>query len=95
MTQEDPDPAPQEPLANKGIWGRGLTMLLILILFGLAQSILAAAALIQFLWMLLTSKKNQPLAEFGEGLGLWLAKAARFEAGTSDDKPFPWSTWGK
>jgi len=83
-----PKPSPES------IWLRGLWMLVVLVLFGLAQSVLGAAALVQFFWMLLSGHRNQPLAEFGDGLANWMAKATRFQTGASDDKPFPWSSWG-
>lgn len=77
------------------IWQRGLFMLVVLFLFGVGQSLLCAAALVQFFWMLFSGKRNDPLAEFGSGLGLWLAKAARFLTAASDEKPFPWTPWAQ
>ena len=75
------------------IWQRGLWMLVVMVLFGLAQSLLVAAALLQFFWMLFGKQRNQPLAEMGDGLARWLAKAARFLTAASEEKPFPWSGW--
>jgi Domain of unknown function (DUF4389) len=75
------------------IWMRGLTMLLIMLCVGLAQSVLYAVAVIQFLWMLIARERNVLLADFGGSLGLWLAESAWFLSGDTDDKPFPWKAW--
>ena len=93
MIEDDKIATPQQPLANKVIWLRGLWMLIFMVLLGLAQTILGAAALIQFFWLLFTGRPNQPLAEFGTGLARWMAAAARFQTAASDEKPFPWAKW--
>ena len=82
-------------MPTPSIWQRGLFMFVVLCLFGLGQSLLGAAALVQFFWMLFSGKRNDPLAEFGAGLSHWLAKAARFLTAASDEKPFPWTPWAK
>ncbi len=81
--------------APENIWMRGLQMLLFAILFGLAETILAVVALVQFLWMLFTRSRNELLVEFGHDLGNWTKDVARFQSGASDDKPFPWRKWDK
>ena len=80
--------------ANKGIWMRGLWMLVLALMFGLAETILAVTAVVQFLWMLITKEKNALLMDFGEDLGNWLSAVARFQSGASEEKPIPWAKWG-
>ena len=70
-------------------WLRGLFMLIFMILFNIAQSLLVACAVVQFFWLLFAKEKNRAVADFGEGLGRWLQAVARFQSGASDDKPFP------
>lgn len=70
-------------------------MIVVMVLFGIAQSLLGAAAVVQFFWLLFSGKPSEPLAEFGTGLSHWLAKAARFLTAASDEKPFPWSKWNQ
>ena len=72
------------------IWMRGLWMLILALLFGLAEAVLVAFAFLQFLWMLFTKEKNGFLADAGETIGKWLHAVARFQAGTTEEKPFPW-----
>ena len=54
------------------IWLRGLFMVIFAILFNIAQGLLVACAVAQFLWMLFAKEKNRAVADFGEGLGRWM-----------------------
>lgn len=85
---------PEDFAAPDNIWMRGLWMIVMAIMFGLAQSILGVTALVQWLWMLVTKKKNGLLVEFGDDLGLWMHDVARFQTGVTESKPFPWKRWG-
>lgn len=92
-TREITPPGGLPPLPEN-IWLHGLTMAVLVVLVNLAQLLIGVTGLIQFLWMLIAKERNAALAEFGEGLGRWLATAARFVGGASDARPFPWSRWG-
>jgi len=80
-------------LRDRKIWIRGLQMLIFAVLFGIAETVLLVATVIQFGWMLVYGERNKPLARFGEALAKWLADVARFQTGASEDKPFPWAGW--
>lgn len=91
-----PDPKSKTPNAaddKRAVWARGGWMLVLLILFSMAQMLLVATAIFQFGWMLFTRKKNPNITDFGTKLGNWMAKTARFQAVASEEKPFPWSAW--
>ena len=83
------------PVDTPNIWLHGLSVLVIMACIGLAQSVLYAVAIVQFLWMLITRERNGFLVDFGRSLGLWLAEAAWFLSGDTDEKPFPWKAWPK
>jgi hypothetical protein len=72
---------------------RGLFMLLFAIAFSIAQVVLNVVAVVQFLWLLATSRPNRFVLRFGTSLSVWLADIARFQCCASDDKPFPWKDW--
>lgn len=77
---------------SKAIWLRGLWMLVLAVLIGAAATVLHVVTLLQFILMLTDHGKPNPrVAAFGTSLGAWLAKAARFQTGSSEDKPWPWS----
>ncbi|MCP5038821.1 MAG: DUF4389 domain-containing protein [Rhodobacteraceae bacterium] len=79
---------------DQNIWMRGLFMIILAILFGLGETVLAIGAVIQFIWMLVKGEKNQPIADFGEEMADWLARVARFQTGSTEEKPFPFTKWG-
>jgi hypothetical protein len=78
---------------RQAVWMRGLFMLLLAIAFSIAQLVLNAVAVVQFLWLLFTGGPNGFLTRFGASLSAWLAESARFMTCASDDKPFPWRQW--
>lgn len=72
---------------------RGLFMLLFVFFFGVAETLLALLAVLQFLWLIVTGRPNEMLRRFGASLALWMAEAGRFQACASEEKPFPWKPW--
>ncbi|MEE9428786.1 MAG: DUF4389 domain-containing protein [Paracoccaceae bacterium] len=89
---------PEEPKSGtespESIWMRGLMMVILALMFALAETILGVVAVVQFLWMLFNKEKNALLMDFGRDIGNWLRDVALFQAGTTDEKPFPWAKWG-
>lgn len=81
------DEEPKENLIMRGLW-----MLIIAMMIGFAQSVLAFVTLLQFILMVFNNRKpNTQLAWFGQSLGDWVAKAARFQTAASEEKPWPWT----
>jgi hypothetical protein len=78
---------------TSNVWKRGIIMLLFLFCFGIAQWVLYALTVVQFLWMLINGERNAFLATFGRSLGLWLAEMAWFLSGDTEERPFPWRPW--
>ena len=82
---------PPEPEAD-GLWWRLLWSVIMWALISLAGSLLVASTVVQFIIMVVNKgKPNAEIAWFGQGLGSWLAKAARYQTAASEDKPWPWS----
>lgn len=81
-----------EPKEPDNMLQRLIYMILIAIMISLAQTVLGVVTVIQFVIMLVNNKeKNERLAEFGTDLGIWVAKAARYQTAASEVKPWPWS----
>ena len=81
-----------EPKEEDNLLIRLVYMVLIAIMISIAQTILSVATLLQFIIMLLNKKEpNERLAEFGTDLGIWVAKAARYQTAASNVKPWPWT----
>lgn len=83
----------EQPEAEKdGLLTRLVYMIVLWLMLSLAQTVLTLATVVQFIIMALQQgKPNERLADFGTDLGIWMAKAARFQTGASDVKPWPWT----
>ena len=77
---------------RRDIMIRGFQILVLVMMFNLAITFVAFLAFIQFFWMLITQQKNTFLADLGIILKNWFGEAIDFLLGTSDSKPFPWSS---
>ena len=81
-----------EPEQPDNMVQRFIYMMLIAIMISLAQTVLGVATVVQFVVMLVDKKQpNERLADFGTDLGIWIAKAARFQTAASNVKPWPWT----
>lgn len=81
-----------EPDRTDNLLERLIYMILIAIMISVAQTVLGVMTVIQFVIMLVSNKQpNERLAEFGTDLGIWIAKAARYQTAASNVKPWPWT----
>ena len=81
-----------EPEEQESLLLRLVYMVLIWAMLSIAQTVLTAVTVIQFIIMLVNNREpNARLAEFGTDLGVWIAKAARFQTAASEVKPWPWT----
>jgi hypothetical protein len=82
----------QPEAAREGMAMRLLHMVIIAVMLSLSQTVLTLLTVVQFVVMLVNSgQRNQRLADFGTDLGIWMAKAARYQSAASDVKPWPWT----
>ncbi|WP_281955479.1 DUF4389 domain-containing protein [Pseudophaeobacter arcticus] len=80
-----------EPEEQEGLLTRLLYMILIAVMISVAQTVLATATVLQFIVLAVTKEPNERLADFGTDLGIWIAKAARYQMVASNVKPWPWT----
>lgn len=82
----------QDGPGRDGIGMRLIYMLLIAFMLSIAQTVLTVITVVQFIIMLVnTGERNARLADFGTDLGIWMAKAARYQSAASEVKPWPWT----
>src|SRR4029079_7830499 len=96
IEQATSNPVTEQRKASFGdsaVWMRGLYMLLLVLAFGVAQTLLCVTAIAQFLWLLFAGEANSTIAQFVASLSRWLADTARYLSCASDAKPFPWAPW--
>lgn len=94
MDKTDPnepvEEAPKVDYENLGL--RLVAMVIVWVMMSMAQTLLGLMTVLQFIIMLVNRREpNEQLAEFGTTLGVWMAKAARFQTGASEVKPWPWT----
>ena len=76
----------------ESLWLRLVNMVIIALLISMATTLLSLMTVAQFLIMLFSNREpNEQLAEMGDTMGMWLAKAARYQLATSEVKPWPWT----
>lgn len=76
----------------ESIWMRLINMVIIAVLLSMASTLLGLMTIAQFLIMLFNKRQpNEQLGELGTTMGVWMAKAARYQTGASEVKPWPWT----
>ncbi|MEL6607860.1 MAG: DUF4389 domain-containing protein [Pseudomonadota bacterium] len=84
--------APRDGKTSEGLFMRLVYMIMIWLMLSLASTLLTAITVLQYLIMLINQgAPNERVADFGTDLGIWIAKAARYQTAASDEKPWPWS----
>ena len=63
--------ARKSSFGDTAVWMRGLYMLLLVLAFGVAQTLLCVTAIAQFLWLLFSGEANSQLTQFGSSLSRW------------------------
>ncbi len=85
----------KENVANTNTWGRALFMILFGIIYSVAEMVLVAVIVIQFLFVLFTSEKNRRLLNFGKELSTFIYQVFLFLTFNTEEKPFPFADWPK
>lgn len=74
-------------------WKRALFMLLYTILYSVAEVVLAAVVVFQFLSMLFTGRSNEALLKFGKSLSQYIYEIMLFLTFNSEDHSYPLGEW--
>ena len=76
----------------ESMWMRLISTIIVGVLMGFAQSLFWVIAVAQFIIMLVNKREpNEQLSEFGTTMGVWMAKAIRYQTAGSEVKPWPWT----
>lgn len=85
----------REHVKQTSTWTRGLYIVLFSILFNLAEIIIAAVVVFQFLHTLFTGKPNPRLLTFGQSLSTYAYQILTYISYNSDHRPYPLGAWPK
>ena len=82
-------------IKKQSTWIRGLYMLLFTVFSRIAEVVLYAVILFQFLLKLLTGDTNERLRKLGQSLATYIYQILQFLNFNSDDHPYPFGVWPK
>ncbi len=74
-------------------WWRALYMLLFAVFYTVAELVLVAVVLFQFLLLLFTGRTNERLLAFGGGISTYIYQVLCFLTFNTELHPYPFSAW--
>jgi len=83
----------KENVQDSSVWKRFLFMLLFGFLYSVAEVVLIAVIIFQFLSVLLTGNKNDRLLDLGGEISAYIFQALRYLTYNSEQRPYPFSDW--
>ena len=83
----------KENVQNSNVWKRLLFMLLFGFLYSVAEVVLFAVIVFQFLTVLLTGNKNDRLLDLGGQISAYIYQALRYLTYNTEQRPYPFSDW--
>ncbi len=83
----------KDHVTAKTTWIRGLYMLLFAIIYSVAEIVVVAVVIFQFLSTVITGRNNQQLLKLGRGLADFIKQVLLFVSYNSDEMPFPFGPW--
>lgn len=85
----------KENLKSQSTWKRGLYILLYAIFYTLAEIVLFAVIIFQFLLKLFTGETNERLRKLGQGLSTYIYQILQYMNFNSEYQPYPFGAWPK
>jgi len=85
----------RQHLTTREIWVRGLYMLLFAVIYSIAEIVVVAVVVFQFIARLVTGEVNQRLLIFGQQLSGYLYDMLRFFTFNTEEKPYPFAPWNR
>jgi hypothetical protein len=83
----------KENVTRRSIWLRLVFMIVLSIAYGLAELVILAVVVFQFLASLFAGRPNHQLARFGRNLARYLQQIIVYVTFATEEKPFPFMPW--
>ncbi len=80
-------------LKDKNSWLRGLYILLFVIIYNVAEIVLMAVVLFQFIFKIVSGEVNEKLLAFSGNLIAYITQIFQFITFRDETLPFPFSDW--
>ncbi|MDA9207611.1 DUF4389 domain-containing protein [Octadecabacter sp.] len=82
---------PMKPV-EENLFTRLIYMIIIAFMISFAGTVIGILAILQFIVLVVNNKEpNSRISDFGTDVGIWVAKATRYQTGASEVKPWPWT----
>ena len=78
---------------QRSTWVRLIYMLILAVAWTVAEVVLVAVVVMQFLTKLFTGKPIENLVSFGRSLAEYMAEIIRFQTFVTEDLAFPFTSW--
>ena len=85
----------KDNLKSHSTWKRGLYMLLYAILYTIAEIVLFAVIIFQFVSKLFTGETNERLRKLGQGISTYIYQILQYMNFNSEYQPYPFGAWPK
>jgi len=85
----------KEHLKERRTWLRGLYMLLFAFFYTVAEVVITAVVIFQFLMVLFTGNSNERLLKLGQSLSSYVYQILQFVTFNSEYHPYPFGAWPK
>lgn len=85
----------KENLKQQSTWLRGLYMLIFAVFYSLAEIVLFAVVLFQFLFKLFTGNTNLRLLKLGQSIATYIYQIIQYLSFNSDYQVYPFGAWPK
>jgi hypothetical protein len=89
----DIDQELKQKVTNKPTWTRGLYILLFIFIYSIAELVMYAVVIFQFLFSLFTGGRNEQLLVLGRNLSTFIYEVLLYITYNTDDKPYPFGPW--
>ena len=85
----------KDNLKQESTWVRGLYMLLFSLFYGVAEIVLFAVVVFQFVLMLFTGDTNPRLLKLGQSIATYIYQIVQYLSFNSDYQVYPFGAWPK
>lgn len=82
-------------VTRQDIWKRAVYMLVFVVAYSVAEFILGAIVLFQFLMVLITKETNEALKDFSVQLCQYIYQIVRYLSFNTEYRPYPFNPWPK
>jgi hypothetical protein len=85
----------KQNLKSQSTWMRGLYMLIFAVFYSIAEIVLFAVIIFQFLLKLFTAETNERLLKLSQGISTYIYQILQFLSFNSEYQPYPFGAWPK